>query len=135
RLRWLPVIDYSPRWARSIRGVDHSPPVSAVAYAAYAGALAARYGVGGSFWLLHPRLPAEPVTTYEIWNEPDSSFFWKLRPDPGVYARLYERARAAITSVQPRARVIIGGLTRPRKFLPALLRAEPRLQGHIDGEI
>ena len=133
RLRWLPVIDYSPPWARSIRGVDHSPPVSAADYASYAGALAARYGPGGSFWRTHPGLPREPVQTYEIWSEPDSAFFWKPRPAPTAYAQLYVRARAAIKSVQPQARVIIGGLTHPTAFLPALLSARPALRGHIDG--
>lgn len=132
-LEWLPVIDYSPPWARSVPGVDHSAPTSALAYAAYAGALATRYGVGGTFWRAHPRLNAEPVQTYEIWNEPDSTFFWKPRPNPAVYARLYLRARVAIKSAQPGARVIIGGLTRPARFLPALLAAEPGLRGHIDG--
>lgn len=133
RLRWLPVIDYSPPWVQSIQGVDHSPPASPMAYAAYAGALAARYGTGGVFWRAHPRLHPEPVQTYEIWNEPDNVAFWKPRPDPAAYAQLYLRARVAITAVQPGARVIIGGLTRPATFLPALLSAEPALRGHIDG--
>ena len=33
----------------------------------------------------------------------------------------------------PGARVIVGGLTNPRAFLPAMLRARPDLAGHIDG--
>ena len=133
RLQWLPVIDYSPTWVRSVRGVDHSAPTSPAAYAAYAGALAARYGPRGSFWRAHLGLHPEPVRTYEIWNEPDSAFFWKPRPNPAAYARLYLLARAAIKSVRPGARVIIGGLTRPASFMPALLSAEPALRGHIDG--
>jgi hypothetical protein len=133
RLQWLPIIDYSPPWVRAMRGVDHSGPASAPAYAAYAGSLAARYGVGGSFWRAHPQLRPEPVTTYEIWNEPDSVFFWKPHPNPTAYARLYLRARAAITAAAPRSRVIVGGLTRPARFLPAMLSAEPALRGHIDG--
>ncbi len=132
-LQWLPIIDYSPPWVRSVRGLAHSAPSSAAAYAAYAGALAARYGTGGTFWRAHPELPPEPVQTYEIWNEPDSALFWQPRPDPAAYARLYLRARVAITSVQPTARVIVGGLTNPRTFLPELLSAEPMLRGHIDG--
>lgn len=133
RLHWLPIIDYSPRWARSVPGAEHSPPTSQVDYAAYAAAVAARYGVGGAFWRLHPHLPPEPVETYSIWNEPDTKFFWQPHPDPAAYARLYLRARVAITSVQPRARVIIGGLAHPARFLPALLAAAPRLRGHLDG--
>lgn len=28
-----------------------------------------RYGVNGSFWSINPNLPAEPITTWEVWNE------------------------------------------------------------------
>ncbi len=133
RLRWLPVVDYSAPWAQSIPGQDHSPPTSTAAYAAYAAALAQRYGTGGSFWSAHPDLPAEPVDTYEIWNEPDNPAFWWPRPDAGAYAGLYSAARAAIAAVQPGARVIVGGLTHPVTFLAAMLAADPSLRGTLDG--
>ncbi len=71
---------------RSIPGQDHSPPRNASSYAAYAGAFAARYGPGGSFWAEHPMIAPLPVTTYEIWNEPDGGHFWLPRPDPRRYA-------------------------------------------------
>jgi hypothetical protein len=132
-LRWLPIIDYSPPWVRSVPSQDHSGPASPADYAAYAAALAARYGPGGAFWRAHPELSALPVDIYEIWNEPDNSAFWKPAPDPAAYADLYSRARAAIAQVQPGAHVIIGGLTRPAEFLPALLSSSPGLRGHIDG--
>ena len=35
--------------------------------------------------------------------------------------------------MQPGARVIIGGLTRPRRFLPAILAADPSLRSVING--
>ncbi len=87
-LQWLPNIDYSTSWAQSAPGQDHSPPALASDYAAYAGALAARYGPGGA------------------------------------YADLYANASAAITAVEPGARVVIGGLARPAWFLSAMLAAE-----------
>ncbi len=132
-LRWLPIIDYSAPWAQSIPGQDHSPPRVPADYAAYAAALAGRYGRGGSFWSAHPSLPPQPVNTYEIWNEPDNGQFWTPTPDPSRYAELYRQARNAITAVDPNARVIVGGLTVPTTFLPAMLSADPQLQGHIDG--
>ncbi len=132
-LAWLPIIDYTTSWAQSIPGRDHSPPTSSADYAAYAGALAARYGGGGSFWRGHPNLPAEPVGTYEIWNEPDNAAFWSPTPDASRYDDLYIEAREAITGVDPTARVIVGGLTNPDGFLPAMLNARPGLRGHIDG--
>jgi hypothetical protein len=132
-LRWLPILDYTAPWAQSVAGQDHSPPRSATDYAAYAGAFAARYGTGGSFWREHPALPAEPVDTYEIWNEPDSPVFWVPAPDAARYADLYLAARQAILAAQPTARVIVGGLTRPTSFLPAMVAARPQLVGHVDG--
>ena len=132
-LRWLPILDYSVSWAQSIPGEDHSPPRSAADYADYAQAFAARYATGGSFWQAHPSLPALPVTTIEIWNEPDNPEFWQPAPDAAAYADLYSAARNAIDAVDPSARVIVGGLTRPTTFLPAMLEARPELRGHLDG--
>jgi hypothetical protein len=102
-------------------------------YAAYASALAARYGPGGSFWRAHPSLAREAVNTYEIWNEPDDTPFWIPTPDASRYDELYLQARDAIAAVDPTARVIVGGLTHPDAFLPAMLAARPDLRGHIDG--
>jgi hypothetical protein len=133
RLRWLPIIDYSTPWAQSIPGQDHSPPNSASDYAAYAAALAKRYGPDGSFWRSHLRLEPQPVNIYEIWNEPDSALFWSPKPDPVRYAGLYLRARDAIKAVEPGARVIVGGLSHPTAFMPALLSAAPMLAGQLDG--
>jgi hypothetical protein len=132
-LRWLPIIDYTAPWAESVPGTDHSPPRSAADFAAYAAAFAARYGSGGSFWIAHPDLTQEPIETFEIWNEPDSPHFWIPTPDPVRYAGLYRSARDAILAVDPAARVIVGGLSNPGAFLPALLAAAPELRGHIDG--
>jgi len=132
-LQWLPILDYTAPWAESVPGQDHSPPRSAADYAAYAGAFAARYGPGGTFWHAHPRLTAPPVQTYEIWNEPDNGEFWAPTPDARRYGVLYQQAREAITSADPRARVIVGGLMNPTHFLVELLSADPALRGHIDG--
>ncbi len=132
-LRWLPIVDYSPGWAQSIPGQDHSPPTSNADYAAYAAALAVRYGPGGSFWRQHPQLPALPVQAFEIWNEPDSVYFWVPRPDAARYAQLYTSARDAIHAVDPSARVLVGGLSAELVFLPHLLSADPGLRASIDG--
>jgi hypothetical protein len=132
-LQWLPIIDYSAPWAQSIPGADHSAPTSPEAYAAYAAALAQRYGPGGAFWSAHPALHPEPTDTYEIWNEPDNPAFWSPRPDASAYAELYAGARQAIAAVQPTARVIVGGLTHPRGFLTAMVAVDPGLRAEIGG--
>jgi polysaccharide biosynthesis protein PslG len=132
-LTWLPIVDYSAPWAQSVAGQDHSPPRSDLDYAAYAAALAARYGSGGAFWRAHPALAPAPVTAIEIWNEPDNGEFWAPRPDAATYARLYLVARAAIDAAEPSVRVLVGGLTNPPVSLPAMVRGAPQLRGHVDG--
>ena len=132
-LTWLPILDYSAPWAQSIPGQDHSPPHNSADYAAYAAAFAARYGPGGRFWHAHPELTARPVGAIEIWNEPDSAYFWRPVPSPAAYAALYLAARATVDAVAPQIRVIVGGLTDASAFLPAMLHAQPRLRGHVDG--
>jgi polysaccharide biosynthesis protein PslG len=132
-LTWLPIIDYTAPWAQSVAGQDHSPPRSDADYAAYAGAFAARYGSGGTFWRGHPGLARRPVTAIEIWNEPDNPEFWTPAPDAAAYARLYLRARGAIDAANPAVRVLVGGLTNASVFLPAMVSAASQLRGHVDG--
>jgi polysaccharide biosynthesis protein PslG len=131
-LRWLPIIDYSARWAQSIPGQDHSPPASVSDYAAYAGAFASRYGPGGSFWKDNPKLTPMPVESYEIWNEPDNPQFWFPVPDAGAYDKLYLAARGAIKQAQPGAQVLVGGLVHPSAFLAAMVAADPGIAQQID---
>jgi len=143
-LRWLPIVAYSTSWS----GVNPGDTQSAVApshipdFAAYAAALARRYGPGGSFWQSHPSLTPVPVTEYEIWNEENSAVFW--RPQAGnaeAYADLYMAARSAIKSVDAQARVIIGGLALGNppaagdevQFLQRMWAHRPDLAGNVDG--
>ncbi len=132
-LRWLALLDYSAPWAESVPGQDHSAPRSAADFAAFAGALAARYGPDGGFWRAHPELRAQPVQTFEVWNEPDNPSFWHPSPNAAQYAELYLATRAAIAAVDPSARVIVGGLTDPASFLPAMLAARPALARQVEG--
>jgi hypothetical protein len=142
-LRWYPIVDYSTDWS----GVIPGDPLSTVApahvydFAAYAAALAHRYGRGGSFWSSHPSLTALPVTEYEIWNEENSSTF--LHPQdsaPEAYADLYMASRAAIKGVDPQASVTVGGLalgtpgvTDEVQFIQRMWAHRPDLSGHVDG--
>ena len=132
-LRWLPIIDYAASWARADPGQIHSPPSSVSDYAEFAGAVASRYGPGGSFWLENPGIKPLPVSTYEIWNEPDSALFWHPSPNPAAYAALYGAARSAILGQQSGAHVIVGGLLRPAWFLQAMLATDPGLRNQVDG--
>jgi len=46
---------------------------------------------------------------------------------------MYLTARTAIKDVDSRARVVVGGLTAPSTFMPAMVAARARIGAHIDG--
>jgi hypothetical protein len=111
-LRWYPILDYSAPWAASRPGDLLSRPGRDRDFAAWSAAVARRYGRRGSFWRSHPDLPRRPVLSYEVWNEPNSRTFWHpQRAAPERYAALYRATRTAVHRVDPRASVVLGGLT------------------------
>ena len=138
-LTWEPIIDYSVGWAKTCPGF--CAPASNSTYAAFAEAVAARYGPRGRFWSEHPHLRAFPVRAFEIWNEENVPTY---HVSPGRYASLYMAARQAIKRVDPGATVIVGGLGddggaySPRQDYPSLyvrqlFASQPGLAGHVDG--
>lgn len=141
-VRWYPIVDYSTSWSGVISGDSNSmvAPSHYGDFATYANVFAQRYGRGGSFWKAHPNLPQLPVTTYEIWNEENSTAF--LRPQsnaPEAYADLYMAARAAIKPVDPQARVVVGGLALGNnggadeiQFIQRMFAHRPDLKGNVD---
>jgi glycerol-3-phosphate acyltransferase PlsY len=46
-------------------------PSNRTAFREGVAALVGRYGVNGKFWSGHPGLPSRPITTWEVWNEPN----------------------------------------------------------------
>jgi hypothetical protein len=72
------------------------PPKDPDQFAAYAGQLAARY----------PQIQA-----WEVWNEPNLSYFWRPAPNPEAYAALLQIAYSAIKIANPSATVLLGGLS------------------------
>ena len=45
----------------------------------------------------------------EIWNEPNTPYFWAPRPDPVAYSRLLAESYRAIKRVEPQMPVVAGG--------------------------
>ena len=50
------------------------------------------------------------IHTWEIWNEPDNALFWRPAPDVTAYTTLLMRVAVVIRSIDPEARILIGGL-------------------------
>ena len=133
RLRWEPTLAFAPRWAEvhrsnvlhltSGRVIAYLPPASNATFASYATAFMKRYGPRGAFWKANPKLPYVPVTTVEVWNEPDNIHDWGTDINLSDYARMYEAVRTAVHRVDRGARVQTGGLAWTESSLPRLLKA------------
>ncbi len=104
-LRWLPVVDLPPAWAKVAD--NDLPDAQYAAFAAFAGAFAARYGSTGSFWDAHPELPRIPVTHAEVWTEANSSHFWAADPDASRYMELFRQVRTAMKAGDPAMQVLV----------------------------
>src|SRR5947209_12296664 len=133
RLHWEPTLAFAPRWAevhrsrvlhlKSGRAIAYLPPAQNGTFAAYASAFMKRYGPHGAFWKANRKLPYMPVTTLEVWNEPDNTHDWGTDINLSDYARMYETVRSAIHHVDRHARVMTGGLAWTESSLPRLLKA------------
>ena len=87
-LRLIVVLDRAPGWAGT-----PPPPAS---FAAFAGAVAARYG--------------NRVDHYQVWHNPNLADGWGAEPNPAAYAQLLQGAATAIRAADPDARVLLGSL-------------------------
>lgn len=107
-LKIFAILDKPPVWAVGGASTAESwtkPPITEPAttdYANWCGAVAARYGPGGTYWAANPTVPYVPVTEYEVWNEPYKFAAWKaadgsqLAADTAAYARMVTAAAAKI---------------------------------------
>lgn len=123
----LPFVYGAPTWAVPAAPVPGSHgrtfaprnlPVAGGARAAWAAFLqlaVARYGPNGSFWLENPGIVARPVRTWQIWNEENFKYF-VVRPNPAEYGKLVKASSTAIKSVDPGAKILLGGMfAQPRE--------------------
>lgn len=121
----LPFLDDAPSWAVPRATVPQSGGAKAPAHLPVTGSAASgwssfvrqaveRYGPTGTFWAEHPTVPALPIRTWQIWNEPNFKYF-VAKPNPTEYGKLVKASYAAVKSVDPGAKVILAGLfARPK---------------------
>jgi polysaccharide biosynthesis protein PslG len=80
------------------------------AWKTYLGAAVDRYGPNGTFWTDNPTLPKLPFRTYQIWNEMNSTTFYKPKASPKQYAKLLSASAEAIRAKDPAAEIVLGGM-------------------------
>jgi polysaccharide biosynthesis protein PslG len=90
------ILDYTPAWARPSGTMQFDPPSDPATFARFCAAAAARY--------------RGRVATYEVWNEPNQSYFWRPEPNPAAYAALLRAAYPAIKAADSSA-LVLGGAT------------------------
>jgi polysaccharide biosynthesis protein PslG len=98
-MRVLPIITYTPRWARADACPDNKKcrPRDPAEYARFARAAVERYAPKG-------------VRTWEVWNEPNLGIFWGPSADAALYTQLLKQAYTAIHAADSGATVVSGGL-------------------------
>jgi hypothetical protein len=86
----------TPQW-ESGSANPATPPRDPADYARFLRTMVKRFGARVAAW--------------EIWNEEDASLWWASGPEPAAYTALLKAAYPAVKSVDPRATVVLGGLT------------------------
>lgn len=82
--------------ANDLQSMINYPPEDYRAFAAYAAGLARRY---------------PQITEWEVWNEPNTAFFWRPQSYAAAYTALLKEVHRALKAANPGARVILGGLS------------------------
>ena len=86
-VKLLPNVLGAPLWAASREYPPYSSynpqsklempiPADNAEFARFAAVLASRYGTNGSLWTANPTARKKPITTWQIWNEPDRMENW-----------------------------------------------------------
>lgn len=118
RIRMLLIFAYAPPWASARLCLTACLAPPARAYYGDAARMAARLAER------YPRLAG-----IEIWNEPNTPYYWGAAPDPQDYAELLRACYSAIKAVRPKLPVVGGSLANatsagsvaPAEFLTGIL--------------
>jgi hypothetical protein len=116
-IRAAPSVWGNPSW---IPGSSSTPPIGGTyaqqQWRLFLRALVNRYGPGGEYWgaRYHQQFGADakplPITTWQIWNEPNLQKYFAPKPAPGPYARLLQISYPAIKQLDHKAQVLLAGM-------------------------
>lgn len=120
----LPVLIEPPifRTRRPRRGAlrGYYPPRRNGDLARLAARLVRRYGPEGTLWAAHPEVAPQPIRAWQVWNEPNIPFYWRLRPNAGEYVDLLVAVAEAILREDPDAEIVTAGLPKSKLGVPVL---------------
>ena len=128
-----PFVYGSPRW---VAKRHNRPPLGSLrkarAWRNFLASFVRRYGPGGGYWSgayqqQHPNGKRKPISSVQIWNEPNLEKFFPKKKRTRKYAKLVKISHGAINGVSRRVKVVLAGLTgfaKPRgwTFLHRLYR-------------
>jgi hypothetical protein len=114
----LPFFFGTPSWTNSARKATQRkpwvPPVygkaDQQAWQAFVGAAVDRYGQGGVFWDENQYSTPQPITNWQIWNEPSSPAYFSPRPDASKYGKLLKLGAKAVHQADQSAKVMLAGV-------------------------
>ncbi len=117
----LPFLSGAPSWVvphvfvpgtgRTAKAPARLPAtgVAASGWSNFVKGAVARYGPNGSFWAENPTVPKLPIRTWQIWNEENFKYF-VVKTNPAEYGKLVKLSTAALKSVDPGAKTLLGGM-------------------------
>ncbi len=105
----MPTILDAPNWdGHAFPNGALNAPTQVGPYAEFCKVLVHRYGTHGTFWagVAHP----QPITRWQIWNEPNVPAFWPQQKGIHRYLALLRAAGTAIRGADHHAQIVLGGL-------------------------
>ena len=132
-ITFLPILFNAPsfRAKKPPLGNQVYPPRDNAEMAAWATMLVDRYGPNGSIWGSNPDVTPHPITSWQIWNEPNLKQYWLPRPNAKQYLGLLRTVGQAIKSRDPGAEIVTAGL--PDSVLKSAIRLAPYLKSLYRG--
>jgi hypothetical protein len=126
----LPVLFNAPDFysSKPARRAKHGfyPPRNNADMARFAQLAVDRYGPNGSLWRSNPTVPPHPITSWQIWNEPNLYVYWNPKSNAQQYLAMMRTVGGAIKAKDPSAEIVTAGL--PDSFLKSAIRLQPYLK-------
>jgi hypothetical protein len=128
----LPVLLKAPEFYSKKPGTRFAyQPRDNADMARWAVLLVDRYGPNGSLWQANPGVTPRPITTWQIWNEPNLKQYWYPRPNARQYLSLLRTVGDAIKSRDPSAEIVTAGMPDSRQR--SAIRLAPYLKALYKG--